>query len=115
MRACTCSEQQVHKYQARISVPMLDRFDIQLDVQRVDFEKLTDDRRGESSAAVPARVESARDYLLPRVRLSVLNTLPRLSSIVLACCFPDNRNLEIRSTPDKRFSVYLGQKSSGFR
>jgi len=62
MRACTCSEQQVRKYQARISGPMLDRFDIQLDVQRVDFDKLTDDRRGESSAAVQARVEAAREY-----------------------------------------------------
>lgn len=61
LRACTCSEQQVRKYQQRISGPMLDRFDIQLDVQRVDYDKLTDDRRGEASTAIQARVEAARD------------------------------------------------------
>jgi magnesium chelatase family protein len=61
MRACTCSEQAVRKYQQRISGPMLDRFDIQLDVQRVDFDKLTDDRRGEPSAAIQARIEAARE------------------------------------------------------
>src|SRR5579859_1401829 len=61
LRACTCSEQQVRKYQQRISGPMLDRFDIQLDVQRVDYDKLTDDRRGEGSAAIQARVEHARE------------------------------------------------------
>ena len=61
MRACTCGEQQVRKYQQRISGPMLDRFDIQLDVQRVDFDKLTDNRRGERSDAIRARVEAARE------------------------------------------------------
>ena len=61
LRACTCSEQQVRKYQQRLSGPMLDRFDIQLDVQRVDYDKLTDDRRGEPSAAIQARVEAARE------------------------------------------------------
>lgn len=68
MRACTCSEQQVRKYQARLSGPMLDRFDIQIDVPRVDFDKLTDSRRGETSAAIQARVETARDRQYTRHR-----------------------------------------------
>jgi magnesium chelatase family protein len=62
LRACTCSEQAVRKYQTRISGPMLDRFDIQLDVQRVDLDKLTNNRHGESSASVQARVETARQH-----------------------------------------------------
>ncbi|MBE7511487.1 MAG: YifB family Mg chelatase-like AAA ATPase [Anaerolineales bacterium] len=62
LRACTCSDQAVRKYQQRISGPMLDRFDIQLDVQRVDFDKLTEDRRGESSAIIQARIELAREH-----------------------------------------------------
>jgi magnesium chelatase family protein len=68
MRACTCSEQQVRKYQARISGPMLDRFDIQLDVPRVDYDKLTDARRGESSSIIQARVEAARERQYARHR-----------------------------------------------
>jgi magnesium chelatase family protein len=42
-------------------VPIPNRFDIQLDVQRVDYDKLTDSRRGEPSAVIQARVEAARE------------------------------------------------------
>jgi magnesium chelatase family protein len=47
---------------------MLDRFDIQLDVPRVDYDKLTDARRGEPSAAIQARVEAARERQYARHR-----------------------------------------------
>ena len=59
-RACTCGEAGVRRYQQKISGPILDRFDIQLDVQRVDHDKLTDVRKGEPSAIIQARVEAAR-------------------------------------------------------
>ncbi len=39
---------------------MLDRIDIHIEVPRVDFEKLSDSRRGESSDEIRARVEAAR-------------------------------------------------------
>lgn len=68
MRACTCSDQQIRRYQARMSGPMLDRFDIQLDVPRVDYDKLTDVRRGEPSATIQARVEAARERQYGRHR-----------------------------------------------
>jgi magnesium chelatase family protein len=58
--ACTCGESAVRRYQQRLSGPLLDRFDIHIDVQRVDYDKLTDQRRGESSAAIQERVETAR-------------------------------------------------------
>ncbi len=60
MQPCTCGEAAVRRYQQRISGPMLDRFDIQIDVQAVDYDKLTDHRRGEPSAVIQARVEAAR-------------------------------------------------------
>ena len=40
------------KYQKRISGPMLDRIDIHVEVPRVDYEKLSSDRLGESSASI---------------------------------------------------------------
>jgi magnesium chelatase family protein len=60
VEACTCSYAVVTKYQKRISGPMLDRIDIHVEVPRVDYEKLSDDRLGESSACVRERVEAAR-------------------------------------------------------
>jgi len=43
------------------SGPLLDRFDIHVEVPRVDYDKLTDERLGEVSAAVRERVEAARE------------------------------------------------------
>jgi magnesium chelatase family protein len=60
-RQCTCSPGTVAKYQKRISGPLLDRVDIHIDVPRVDYEKLSDDRLGETSQCVRDRVEAARD------------------------------------------------------
>jgi magnesium chelatase family protein len=59
-RECTCSLGMVSKYQKRISGPLLDRIDIHVEVPRVDYEKLADDRLGEPSASVRGRVEAAR-------------------------------------------------------
>jgi magnesium chelatase family protein len=56
---CTCSLGMVSKYQKRISGPLLDRIDIHVQVPRVEYEKLADDRLGEPSASVRARVEMA--------------------------------------------------------
>jgi magnesium chelatase family protein len=60
-RECTCSLGMVSKYQKRISGPLLDRIDIHVEVPRVEYEKLADDRLGEPSASVRERVEAARE------------------------------------------------------
>ncbi len=51
----------VTKYQKRISGPLLDRIDIHIEVPRVDYEKLSGDRLGESSESIRKRVQTARD------------------------------------------------------
>ncbi len=61
VRECTCSPAQVTRYQKRISGPLLDRIDIHVEVPRVDYDKLTDNRLGEPSEAIRTRVERARE------------------------------------------------------
>jgi magnesium chelatase family protein len=65
VKECTCSPAMVSRYQKRISGPLLDRIDIHVKVPRVEYEKLSDDRLGEPSAATRRgqRVEAARDSL----------------------------------------------------
>jgi len=58
---CTCSMSAISRYQKRISGPLLDRIDIHIEVPRVDYQKLTDERLGEQSEAIRARVEAARE------------------------------------------------------
>jgi magnesium chelatase family protein len=59
-KECTCSPTLVSRYQKRLSGPLLDRIDIHIEVPRVPFQKLSDDRRGEPSAKIRQRVEGAR-------------------------------------------------------
>lgn len=67
-RACTCTPTMIQRYQARLSGPLLDRIDIHLDVQRVDYDKLMDDTRGEPSATIRQRVENARKIQYGRLK-----------------------------------------------
>ena len=67
-KACTCASSTVTKYQKRISGPLLDRIDIHIEVPRVDYDKLSSDRLGESSAKIRARVQAARQRQLERFK-----------------------------------------------
>jgi len=60
LRACTCTPGAVQKYQNRISGPLLDRIDIQVEVPRLKQDELTAPPRGETSAAIRERVLCAR-------------------------------------------------------
>jgi magnesium chelatase family protein len=88
IKPCTCSNMVVSKYQKRISGPLLDRIDIHVEVPRVEYEKLSESRLGESSATVQARVEAARQ----RQRERFSNN--KLSNIV--SCNADMRPAEVR-------------------
>ena len=60
-KVCTCTPAAIHKYRSRISGPLLDRIDLQVEVDSVKYEQLASNGREESSAAVKARVERARE------------------------------------------------------
>jgi magnesium chelatase family protein len=60
-KPCTCAPAMVTKYQKRISGPLLDRIDIHIEVPRVDYEKLSGNRVGETSESIRMRVQAARD------------------------------------------------------
>jgi len=59
-KECRCSSGDISRYQKRISGPLIDRIDIFVEVPRVEYEKLADTGSGESSEAVRARIEKAR-------------------------------------------------------
>ncbi|MFN2528592.1 MAG: YifB family Mg chelatase-like AAA ATPase [Candidatus Baltobacteraceae bacterium] len=57
---CRCDDAAVAKYVAKLSGPLLDRIDLQVEIRRVPFEDMVRQEAAESSAAVRARVEEAR-------------------------------------------------------
>ncbi|MCK2185672.1 YifB family Mg chelatase-like AAA ATPase [Halomonas getboli] len=60
-RACHCTAAQIQRYQARLSGPLLDRIDLQVEVPALPPEQLTARERGEPSQAVRERVLAARE------------------------------------------------------
>ena len=66
---CTCTDAVISRYQRKISGPLLDRFDIQIEVMPVEFNDLYDDTKvEESSEAIRDRVNQARKIQLNRFK-----------------------------------------------
>ena len=59
-KVCTCSPSQIAKYKAKLSGPLLDRIDIQVEVDSVKYQELSDDNLSESSKVVRERVNRTR-------------------------------------------------------
>lgn len=59
-RVCTCSPAQIAKYKAKLSGPLLDRIDIQVEVDEVKYTELTDNSKAETSKTVRERVNRTR-------------------------------------------------------
>ncbi len=59
-KPCVCNPGQVQRYLNKISGPLLDRIDLQIEIVPVPFEKISDAREGEPSAAIRERVIAAR-------------------------------------------------------
>jgi len=66
MRICRCTPYQIEQYKRRVSGPLLDRIDLQIEVPRVRVEDLARGSGGESTAVVAARVLRARTRQLER-------------------------------------------------
>lgn len=66
LRACRCTPDVVARYQGRISGPLLDRIDVQVEVPAVPAEALAAAPDGETSATIAARVTRARERALRR-------------------------------------------------
>ncbi len=66
VRACRCTPEQVQRYQGRLSGPLLDRIDLQVEVPALPSEQLLQGPPGEGSAGVRSRVVAARERALRR-------------------------------------------------
>jgi len=69
---CTCTPAQIHRYMSKISGPLLDRIDIQCEIEAVQYEQLRDTQPGESSAVMRERVLKARAIQNERFKHSKL-------------------------------------------
>ncbi len=72
-RKCSCTPRQVNNYISKISGPLMERFDMQLEVEPVLFEELSDTKKPESSAEIIKRVRAARE--IQKIRFNGTNII----------------------------------------
>jgi len=68
IKDCTCSREAITKYMSQISGPLLDRIDIQIEVQNVEYKKLESNDKIETSSEIRKRVNEARKIQLERYK-----------------------------------------------
>ena len=68
VRECTCTAAQVNQYRHKVSGPLLDRIDIQVEVASVKYDELSSLKKGESSAKIKERVNRTRKIQLERYK-----------------------------------------------
>ena len=80
-KQCTCTEYQIQKYKSRLSGPLMDRIDLQVEVPRLTAEELINTKQtGESSADIRKRVINARKIQYERYKNEKILTNSDLTS-----------------------------------
>lgn len=82
-RKCTCSSRQVAAYLSKISGPMLDRFDLHVEVAPVEFEYISSKEKSECSAVIRERVEKAREIQNKRYKGTSITCNAKITSDIL--------------------------------
>ncbi len=79
-KECICSPYQIRKYISKISGPLLDRIDIQIEIPPVDIEELTSSQQPEPSEIIRQRVEKVRRLQYERYKGKKISTNSQLTS-----------------------------------
>lgn len=83
-KECKCSPQEIHRYLNKISGPLLDRIDIQIEVKRPNIERISSREKIETSAQIRERVNKARKIQLERYKNYDIHSNAELSTKMIA-------------------------------
>lgn len=103
--ACTCDPPTVRRYQRRVSGPLLDRIDLQLDVSRVPWSELALRGGAETSAAVRGRVLEARERQRRRQGRRLNADIPDAELEELCALGPASEKILEKAAEDRRLSA----------
>jgi magnesium chelatase family protein len=106
-RSCVCAPGAVQKYLNRISGPLLDRIDIQIEIVPVPFDKMSDSTPAELSADISKRVVRAREIQLIRFKKvkGVYCNAHMSSKMLHKYASPDETGLRLLKTAMERLSL----------
>jgi magnesium chelatase family protein len=91
IQPCTCSPRQREQYWAKLSGPLMDRIDLQVAVNRLKPEEITQQSLGEPTEAIRQRVETARKLAYQRFQADGLHCNAEMQSVqIRQWCQLDN-------------------------
>ncbi|WP_312811067.1 YifB family Mg chelatase-like AAA ATPase [Sedimentibacter sp.] len=91
---CSCNQSQINKYLSKISGPLLNRIDIQIEVSPVKYEDLKNNKPEESSAEIKGRIIKSRDIQKKRYENLGILTNSELSGKYISKYCKTNKNSE---------------------
>ena len=95
-KVCACSPAQIIKYQRKISGPILDRIDLQIEVPRLKFDKLQEEYSGETSEQIRVRIEKSREIQRERLKsVGKINNSEMSSNEIKIFCPLNSQSLEL--------------------
>ena len=102
-RVCKCSKEAIRKYLGKISGPLLDRIDIQVEVNPVRYENLDSNRLEEGSEQIRRRVNNARNIQKKRYEnLGIFSNSELTPKLIEEFCrLDDSGRLILKSTFEK--------------
>lgn len=106
-KECTCTPGAVQRYLGRISGPLLDRIDIQVEIMPVPFDELSSQQKGESSEAIRRRVMEARHIQSVRYagNPGVFCNAQMNSKMLQQYARPDKEGFEMLRTAMDKFNM----------
>lgn len=106
-RDCVCSPGQVQRYLNKVSGPLMDRIDIQIEIVPVPFEKISEQSKGESSATIRERVIKARKIQEERFagEKGIHSNAQMTSSLLHKHAVPDEKGLALLKNAMSRLNL----------
>lgn len=105
-KECKCTSQEIHRYLNKISGPLLDRIDIQIEVKRPKIENISYKGNLETSAQIRERVNKARKIQLERYRKYGIHSNAELSTKMIAkFCGLDNKGEELLQSAFRKLKL----------
>lgn len=102
-RKCICSKSQIERYLSKISGPLIDRFDIHLEVAPVEYESISSNEKSETSAQIRERVFAAREIQNSRFKGTSITCNANITSDILheVCPMTDSANTILKNVFEK--------------
>ena len=111
VRKCSCTPQEIRKYLSKISGPLLDRIDIQIEMPSLSFEELAGKPAGEPSAVIRERIRKAREFSAERNKAAGITNNSQMTSAQIRkyCAVSDEGKKILKAAFEK-----LGLSARGY-